>query len=100
LDGIAYPQDTTKVISEDVPARKILKEQVLASIKIEAVVEKPSVSIIPKRREPEFGEIEFIDRSFEHELKQGPKRLVILEEYLESAKKIKKLKKILAKKKK
>ena len=44
----------------------------LIEITIEAEIEKPRVSILPKRIEPELGEMEFIDRSFEKELKQGP----------------------------
>lgn len=68
-------QDTTSVKSDT----SLLKldesapvEIELGEIKIEAVADKPSVQIIPKRRIPELGEMEYVNRSFDKELKKGP----------------------------
>lgn len=88
----ASPGDATKANAQ--------QEQELKVIEIKAVVEKPGVAILPKRAEPEFGEIEFVDRSFDHELKQGPARPMFIDSELESAQKLEKLKKLLAKEKK
>ena len=45
-------------------------ELVLDAIEIKGRVEKPSVIIMPKRIEPEVGEVE-LERDFEQELKEG-----------------------------
>ena len=44
----------------------------LEEIRIQAVMEKPMVAIVAKRMEPRFIEMEFINRSFERELKSVP----------------------------
>ena len=73
----------------------------LMEINIEAVIEKPRVAILPKRIEPQLGEVEFIDRSFEKELKTAPDKPMIMDNRLFVPKKIEDLKqKILKKKKK
>lgn len=72
----------------------------LAEINIEAVVEKPSVSIIPKRIEAELTEMEFIDRSFEKELKMAPNQPMMLDDRLFVPQKIENLKQKLIEKKK
>lgn len=74
------------------------KELILEEIQIEAVIEKPRVAILPKRREPDFGKIEFVDRSFENELKKIPHKPMFIEEDLMAVQKIRKLN-ILKKKK-
>lgn len=72
----------------------------LLEINIEAVVEKPRVAILPKRVEPEFGEMEFIDRSFEKELKNAPEKLMIMDDRLLVPQKIENLRQKLLEKKK
>ena len=72
---------------------------VLEEISIEAIIEKPRVSILPKRISPELGELEFVDRSFEKELKKLPKNLMISDKRLFEPKKIENLKKKLLQKK-
>jgi len=76
------------------------QELVLEEIYIEPVIEKPNVSIVPRRQTPDFGEVELVKRSFARELKSAPKKIMVLDEKLESARRVEKLKKILAKKKK
>lgn len=65
----------------------------LEAIEIQAVVEKPNVDIIPKRTTPEWEETRFIDRSFESELKQAPKDLMLVDDELDRALKLEALKK-------
>lgn len=65
-------------------------EIILEEIKIEAVVETPSVGIVPKRVDPEFGQMEFMDRSFEKELKAVPKQPMLISNELKGVNKIKK----------
>lgn len=73
----------------------------LLEINIEAVIEKPRVAILPKRVEPQLSEMEFIDRSFESELKKVPDKPMIIDSRLFAPKKIEDLKqKLLDKKKK
>ncbi|MFQ5707610.1 MAG: hypothetical protein ACE5HO_09195 [bacterium] len=93
-------QDSTATAKPDTVKKGKLQEMVLEEIFIEAVIEKPNVSILPAREKPDFEEIEFVNRSFEQELKAGPEKLILLESELSSVKKIEKLKKILAKNKK
>jgi len=73
------------------------EEFVLETIRIEAVVEKPSVTLIPKRIETDVGDIPFGNRSFDRELKKMPKIISSYGRELENAKRIKKLKKMLDK---
>lgn len=65
-------------------------EIVLEEIKIEAIIETPSVAIVPKRLKPDFGKMEFIDRSFEKELKAIPKKPMLTKDDLNGINKIKK----------
>ncbi len=64
----------------------------LEEIKIDAILEKPRVSILPKRIDPEFGELEFVDRSFDKELKAVPQKLMIEDDRLFQPQKIKRMK--------
>ena len=94
---VVFAQDTTGVISDTSKAVQSaddveIGEIELMEITIEAIVEKPRVSILPKRMEPQLGEMEFIDRSFETELKEGPKQPFLIEERMITPLKIKKLK--------
>ncbi len=72
-----------------------VKEEVLPPILIVTVVEKPNVAILPKRVKPEFKTPLFVDRSFERELRELPPGVGSLQEELESAKKIRRLEKLL-----
>ena len=101
--ALLIAQDSTKVkadsvkISADIPQNPqidkatdsvstisdvdvIIGEVELLEITIEAVVEKPRVSIMPKRLDPKLNEMEFIDRSFEDELKKGPDKPFLVKE--------------------
>jgi hypothetical protein len=91
--------DTTAKRPAMVPGQQG-QELVLEEIYIEPVIEKPNVSIVPSRQAPDFGEVELVKRSFARELKSVPKKIMILDEELESARRVQKIKKILAKKKK
>ncbi len=73
----------------------------LMEITIEAVIEKPRVSIIPKRLQPRLDEMEFVERSFTKELKKGPARPMMVNSKMQTPDKIEQIrKKIIAKKKK
>ncbi|MFQ5629888.1 MAG: hypothetical protein ACE5I1_14070 [bacterium] len=92
-------QDTTKTqAKQDIPG--IEEELVLGEISIEAIIEKPNVDIISKRKKPEIEEISFIDRSFEAEIKEVPKDFHLYDKELDEPKKLDKLRKILTKDKK
>ncbi len=73
------------------------QEYILQTIRIEAVIEKPTVTLIPKRAETDVGQVPFRARSFDRELKTKPKALSNYGEELENAKRIQKIKKLLAK---
>lgn len=87
-DTMAATADTVQIAPEEI---------VLEEIYIEAVIEKPNVAILPTREKPDFGEIEFVNRSFEYELKAPPDRFMLLSRELYSAKKLREVKKILDK---
>lgn len=72
----------------------------LLEINIEAVIEKPRVAILPRRVEPQLSEMEFINRSFENELKKAPDKPMIIDSRLFAPKKIEDLKQTLLDKKK
>ena len=65
-------------------------EIMLEEIKIEAIIETPSVAIMPKRAKPELGKMEFMDRSFENELKAVPKKPMLLKKEFQGVKEINK----------
>lgn len=95
---VAFPDsvrnsDTTRV------AKPGEAEIELSEITIEAVVEKPSVAILPRRLEPRLEEMEFIDRSFERELKKVPTKPLLLDDQLVRPRKIEDLKQKLLQKK-
>jgi hypothetical protein len=82
------------------PDSAAVQETELEAIAIEAVIEKPNVDIIPKRIEPELEEVEFVERSFDRELKEVPKDLLLLDDDLDRAAKLDGIKKHLENKKK
>ncbi|MFQ5822716.1 MAG: hypothetical protein ACE5JB_01525 [bacterium] len=94
-----FAQENSTSVKTDTTQVDSIQEIVLEEIFIEAVIEKPNVAILPTREIPDFEEIKFIHRSFEHELKSCPQELLLLESELETVKKIEKIKKILAKEK-
>lgn len=95
--------DTVRAKQSTPPAKpdtaKAAPEMELESISIEAIIEKPNVDIIPKRVEPELEEVEFVERSFDRELKEVPKDM-LLEDDLDRVAKLEGIKKMLEKKKK
>lgn len=93
-------QDSIKKDGGANSGKKTEAEIELTEITIEAVVEKPSVAILPKRIEPQFEEMEFIDRSFEKELKKVPDKPLIIDDRLAAPQKIENLKQMLIQKKK
>jgi len=99
--------DTTRItVKPDTVIKNIdpinaVGEIELLEINIEAVIEKPRVAILPRRVEPQLSEMEFINRSFENELKKAPDKPMIIDSRLFAPKKIEDLKhKLLNKKKK
>ena len=91
--------DSSATAKSDTSSRKMGEEIMLMTIRIEAVVEKPGVSLIPKKLKTDVGQVEFAERSFDHELKSKPKEVPETAEELESEKKIEKLMKLIGKKK-
>ncbi len=58
------------------------------------------MDIFPKRVKVEMEEIAFIDRTFEREIKEVPKHLLLYDEELDSAKRLTRLRALLEKKQK
>ncbi|MBD3386928.1 hypothetical protein GF407_18635 [candidate division KSB1 bacterium] len=88
--------DTTE--EEETPDVWQAEEQILNPIHIEAVIEQPRVTLIPKRTDTPVEDLPLHYRSFDIELKAKPK---LIDEYgkeLENAARIEKLKKVLDKK--
>ncbi len=90
--------DTTK--SETLKKNVSYEEFVLETIRIEAIIEKPSVTLIPKKAETDVGDVPFGNRSFDSELKQKPLVITDYGKNYENPKRIKKLKEIIKKRKK
>lgn len=88
----ARPAKPDSAVAED--------DMELEAIAIEAIIEKPNVDIIPKRVTPDLEEVEFVERSFDRELKEVPKDLLLLDDDLDRVAKLEGLKKLLEKKKK
>lgn len=91
--------DTSDSIKNNVANVNLEGDIILEEISIEAIIEKPRVSFLPKRIDPEFGELEFIDRSFVQELKKFPDNPMISDKRLFEPKKIENLNRQLKKKK-
>jgi hypothetical protein len=92
------PAEASRSAKPDSSAAK--EEMELEAISIEAIIEKPNVDIIPKRVTPDLEEVEFVERSFDRELKEVPKDLLLLDDDLDRVAKLEGLKKLLEKKKK
>ena len=72
-------------------------EMVLGVIEIKGRVEKPSVIIMPKRIEPEMGEVE-LKRSFEKEVMEGIGEIPTLEKEMDKVERVKSIKKTVERK--
>lgn len=70
----------------------------LDDLHLEAIIEKPSVSIMPKRVEPDLEKVEFITRKFDRELKMISEELFDLQVEKRNVAKIRDVEKILKKK--
>ncbi len=93
------PQQETLTVSDttrNVERVQVYEEQVLQTIRIEAVIEKPSVTFVPKRTETHVGEVPFVERRFDEELGQKPSLLLEYGKELEGGKRMEKIKKLLA----
>ena len=95
--SLAQQKDINNSSSVYNPAVSVQKEQVLEAIHVEAKIEKPSVSIIPKRIEPPLEEVEFVRRSFDRELKSLPQQMINFALGRSKVREIYEVKKILAK---
>ncbi len=71
-------------------------EIVLEVIEIRGKIDKPSVIIVPKRVEPEIGEIE-LERSFQQEVKEGIGQIPEPEKELQQVDRIESIKKTIQK---
>jgi len=82
------PDSEVNPVSDDFGDSEII----LGPIEIEAIIETPSVNIVPKRIDPEMGKMEVVDRSFEKELKAVPIKPMLMGKELTEINKIKKMK--------
>ena len=91
--------DTTRarIDSLRVPPDSMGTEMVLGVIEIKGRVEKPSVIIMPKRIEPEMGEVE-LKRSFEKEVMEGIGEIPTLEKEMDKVERVKSIKKTVERK--
>ena len=91
------PDSTRVVAAADSSA---VREVSLEDIHIEAVIEKPAVTLIPKRITPEMGEAPAMVRSFDRELKQRPRFISEMGREPDAGERMQTAKKILRKKRK
>lgn len=91
------PADSTRTAMPDSSA---FKEVSLEDIHIDALVEKPAVTLIPRRIPPDLRDAPEMSRSFDRELKQRPLFLQELLQDMESGQRLQVNKKNLAKEKK
>ncbi|MDZ7362965.1 MAG: hypothetical protein ONB46_19920 [candidate division KSB1 bacterium] len=94
---VMQPPQTARLTQPD--SSKPAQELELEAIAIEAIIEKPNVNIIPRRLEPDLEEVEFVERSFDRELKEVPRDLLLLDDDLDRVARLEGLKKLLEKKK-
>ena len=66
-----------KKVEKEKPKPKVKQtgEIKLDDLILQGMIEKPSVSIVPKRIEPDLEEVEFIIRKFDRELEMVPEEL-------------------------
>ncbi|MCJ7813395.1 hypothetical protein MUP95_08805 [bacterium] len=92
-------QDTTQQSNQNQavePQDSTGGEMVLEVIEIRGKIEKPSVIIVPKRVEPEIGEIE-LERSFQQEVKGETGQIPEPEKELQQVDRIESMKKTIQK---
>lgn len=70
-------------------------ELILDEISIEAVLEKPNVSIFANRERPRVGSSEFTDRSFQKELSELPGKKILFRKDFFKIKKVHDYKKLI-----
>jgi hypothetical protein len=88
-------QDAVRVDSTDNDSG----EMILDEIEIRGKVEKPGVIVMPKRVEPELGEVE-LTRSFKKEMKEGVGEIPKPEKELGRVDRVKSIKKTVERKRK
>ncbi|MBD3374169.1 hypothetical protein GF406_03970 [candidate division KSB1 bacterium] len=94
-DTADTPRD---VVVDDRPVEDVeFTEHILETIRIEAEVEKPSVTLIPRKAETPVETLPFPERSFEKELMAKPDIILNYGKELESTKRIQKYKNSLEK---
>lgn len=69
----------------------------LGNIDIQAIIEKPNVGIIPTRIKPDLQEILVLERSFERELQEIPKNLMLLDDDVDRPQKVSGLENVIKK---
>lgn len=92
VDSTTANNDSVKVVQT-----RQANEFMLETIRIEAVIEKPNVTLIPKKIETMVGEVPFNRRSFDKELNALPPEVIDMGGELERGRKMENLKKSLAK---
>lgn len=98
--GCLLAQEPVKERQQSRADTTVEKEILLEDIHIEAVIEKPGVTLIPKRIEPEVSTVPLAPRSFEAEIQDRPEKLDQEMDKYEAPEKAKDIKKYLAKQKK
>ena len=100
--GQSAVKDTTKTKTDSLrttPADTVNGELVLEAIEIKGRVEKPSVIIMPRRIEPEMGDVA-LERSFDKEVKEGSAEMKQLGKELNKVDRVKNIKKTVERKRK
>jgi len=95
-------RDTTKAQADSLRIASldtVSGEIVLEAIEIKGRVEKPSVIIMPKRIEPEMGDVA-LERSFDKEVKEGSAEMGKLGKELNKVDRVKNIKKTVERKRK
>ncbi|MFH1942480.1 MAG: hypothetical protein ABIL68_10285 [bacterium] len=98
LNAQTASRDTTRQKKTASPD-SLKGELVLEVIEIQGKVEKPGVFIMPKRVEPELGEVE-LERSFKREVKEGIGEVLKPEKELSKVEDVKSIKKTVERKRK
>ena len=93
-------QEKSKTKEQEKKPPKVAQtgEVILDELHLEALIEKPSVSIVPKRIEPDLEKVEFISRKFDRELRMVPEKLFDMHLEKNKVQKIRNIEKILKKK--
>jgi len=88
-------QEKTQTAASDSTKSRGDGELILDEIRIEGVVEKPNVTILRNRLQSDFGSVEFVERTFDQELRALPDKRSLFDEEFESVKKVTNLKRVL-----